>query len=117
MAGTRRVPLRRPVLQQISMRAIELFRELERARRARRRAVDCSVSRYGLCSAQCGACMAWWDAHDALHSELRLRPWQWPALPKNPYPPRSPAARKWRPSDAQRALQDQLEAARRAAIN
>jgi hypothetical protein len=60
---------------------------------------------------------AWWDAHDELHRELALRPWQWPCVPRNPHVPGSPPARKWRPSGAQRELQDQLEAARRAAIN
>ena len=45
---TNRTPIQRPALTMISPRALELFAELELARRARRRAVDCAVSEYGL---------------------------------------------------------------------
>jgi hypothetical protein len=115
MAGTRRTPLNRqatgPV---ITPHAVELFIELERARRARQRATDCTVSKYGHCSAECGACELWWAAHGELCSELRLPPWAWPALPRCPFPPNSDAAKTWRPGEQQKKLQDQLEAARRA---
>jgi len=117
MSGTRRVPLRRPAVQPVSLHALELYAALRRAARARRRATDCTLTKYGHCTTECRACVAWWDAHAALHSELKLPPWAWPALPRCPFPPGSPPARKWRPGGAQRALRDQLEAARKAAIN
>jgi hypothetical protein len=117
MAGTRRVPLRRPAVQPVSLHALELYGALRRAARARRRATDCTISKYGLCTAECAACEAWWAAHNELCSELRLPPWQWPCIGRNPHPPNSTAARKWRPGGAQKELQEQLETARRAAIN
>jgi hypothetical protein len=43
---TNRTPIRRPLLTAITPRAIELFAELESARRARRRAVDCTISEH-----------------------------------------------------------------------
>jgi hypothetical protein len=115
--GTKRNPIRRLLVQPVSLRALELYGTLRRAARARRRATDCTISKYGRCTAECCACEAWSGAHAELHSELRLAPWIWPCLPRCPWPPGSAAAKKWRPSDAQRELQDQLEAARRAAIN
>jgi hypothetical protein len=93
---TNRTPIQRPARTVVSPRALELFAELERARRARKRAVDCTI--------------------DALHTELRLKPWQWPCLPRNPYPPGSPTARGWRPGQEQQELWDLLDKARRGAV-
>jgi hypothetical protein len=106
MSGTRRVPLARRATAQISARAVELFRDLERANRARKRAIDCTISEFGRCTADCRACRRWADAHDDLHSELKLPPWFWPCLPHNPYPPGSPRARAW---EAAEAPEEQLE--------
>jgi hypothetical protein len=113
---TNRTPIQRPALTMISPRALALFAELERARRARLRAVDCTISEQGLCTTDCRACRAWSDAHNQLHVELRLQPWQWPCFPRNPYPPGSPKAREWRPSAEQKELWDLLTEARRAAV-
>jgi hypothetical protein len=48
---------------------------------------------------QCDACLEWWRLHSILHGELRLRPWQWPAIEDpespNPFPAGSPAAASW----------------------
>jgi hypothetical protein len=115
MSGTQRTPLVRRSAVPISPHAIELFAELERARRARRRAVDCTIAESGYCTTNCRACRAWFDAHAALHSELHLPPWEWPCLPRNPYPPGSPKARDWRPGTEQKELWDFLNEARRAA--
>jgi hypothetical protein len=112
---TNRTPIERPTLTMISPRALELFAELERARRARRRAVDCTISEQGLCTTDCRACRRWFELHDQLHVVLRLRPWQWPCIPRNPYPPGSPGARDWRPDTEQKELWDILNEARRAA--
>jgi hypothetical protein len=117
MSGTKRTPLERRSATQITPKAIELFRELERAKRARRRAIDCRISEHGCCSSvsECRACSRWWDLHNELHIELALPPWRWPAIPKNPFPPNSRDAREWRPNTEQRELWNLLDAARRAA--
>jgi hypothetical protein len=112
---TNRTPIQRPALTMITPHAIELFAELERSRRARRHAVDCTISEQGLCKSECRACRQWWDLHNELHVELRLKPWQWPCIPKNPYPPGSPGAREWRPGTEQEELRDLLNEARREA--
>jgi hypothetical protein len=115
MPGTKRIPIHRQAAgPQVTLRAIELFREMERARRARKRAVGCTITKHGYCTGDCRACCAWDAAHDQLHSELKLRPWQWPCLPYNPFPPNSPEARAWRPGGAQQKLQDLLNEARQS---
>jgi hypothetical protein len=116
MSGTRRTPLARLPGVQITPRAIELFTEMERATRARRRAVGCTITEYGLCKTdKCGACRRWWDAHNKLCTELALPPWQWPVIPRNPYPPNSAMARDWQPGTEQQALWNLLDKARRGA--
>jgi hypothetical protein len=113
---TNRTPIERPTLTTISLRAIELFGELERARRARKNATDCKLGGpQDFCKAECRACRLWWDAHAALHTELGLEPWNWPALPHCPLPPGSGRARAWRPGTEQKKLYDLLREARRAA--
>jgi hypothetical protein len=101
---------------QITARALELFVESERAARARRRATDCTIGQYGHCMTDCRACRAWFAAHSKLHFELKLTPWFWPCLPRNPYPPGSPGARDWRPDAEQEQLWGLLDAARRSAV-
>jgi hypothetical protein len=117
MSGTKRTPLERRSATQITPKAIELFRELERAKRARRRAIDCRISEQGCCSSvsECRACRRWWDLQNQLHIELKRELWQWPCIPCNPFPPGSADAREWRPSQEQRELWNLLDAARRAA--
>jgi hypothetical protein len=67
MPGTRRVPLHRQVGGPlITPHAIEHYGALKRAERARRYATDCTLAKSGYCTAECSACEAWWDAHDAL---------------------------------------------------
>jgi hypothetical protein len=115
MSGTRRTPLERRSAVQITPRALELFGELERSRRARKHAVDCTISEQDLCTGDCRVCQQWWDLHNELHIELRLQPWQWPCIPRNPYPPGSPGAREWRPGTEQQELRDLLNEARQEA--
>jgi hypothetical protein len=113
---TNRVPIARvghPL--QISARALELFKQTERARR-RRRAAACVANEHGLCRMECGACQAWQDAHSELCIELRLKPWQFPALPICPHKPGTAASRDWEPSGPELALWQTLERARRAAL-
>jgi hypothetical protein len=116
MSGTRRTPISRiGTLLQITSRALELFEATEKGRR-KRRAAGCVVGVYGQCRMECGACQTWAAAHSELHSELRLRPWQWPCLPICLHPPGSEAARDWEPSGPELALWQTLERARRAAL-
>jgi hypothetical protein len=113
---TNRTPIKRPGLPQVSARAIQLFVELERCRRARKRSVDCTIDGIsGYCSTRCRTCRSWFDAHAELHSELQLKPWIWPCVPHNPFPPNSSRAKEWRGSEEQEALQAALDQARRAA--
>jgi hypothetical protein len=113
MPGTRRTPLaRQAVPQQITPRAVKLFTELERARRARKHA-DCIDTKQGLCSSECPVCELWYNLHDELHRELKLRPWEFPCLPFCPFPPNSTGWMAWRPGGAQRALWEALDEARR----
>jgi len=97
MSRTKRIPIARQPSLQISPRALQLFEQLKQAQ-ARRRAASCIIgnSPAGYCSGECAACRRWYDLDDALHTELGLKPWQW-GLPRNPFPPRSPASRHWRP--------------------
>jgi hypothetical protein len=36
---------------------------------------------------ECASCDRWWDLHRELHAELKLRPWEWPAVD---HPPGAP---------------------------
>jgi hypothetical protein len=49
----------------------------------------------------CAACEEWWHHHATLHDELKLRPWEWPAVEhpeaESPYPEGSNADRNWKP--------------------
>src|SRR5438045_6072503 len=93
----------------ITARVLKLFSELERATRARRRATDCTIAATGYCTTKCRACRTWYDVHAELHSELKLPPWRWPCVPRNPWPPGS--AREWRAGSEQEQLWRQLCAA------
>jgi hypothetical protein len=114
MSGTKRTPIARQANLQVTPHALALFAATEKASR-QRRAASCVANLYGYCSMECGACQDWANAHSEIHSELALRPWQWPALPICPHPPGSPAARAWRASGPELALQLALEQARRDA--
>ena len=72
----------------------------------------------GYCSAECAACRTWYDLHNKLHEELRLKPWQWLCLPRNPYPPGTAASRNWRadPDGEKQALWQLLGEARRCQL-
>jgi hypothetical protein len=98
MSRTKRIPIARQSALQVSPRAIELFEAMERTAK-QRNARDCigdDDSDSGYCKSECDACDAWYDLHADLHSELGLKPWQWPCLPRNPYSPGSAQARNWR---------------------
>ena len=118
MSRTKRIPIARRPSFQISPRAVDLFTQLKQAQ-ARRRAASCIIgnSPAGYCSASCPACRTWFDLHDALHTELGLKPWQL-GLRRNPYPPGTAASRNWRPDPdgEEQALWQLLNEARRCQL-
>jgi hypothetical protein len=96
MAGTRRTPIARAAnAPTITTRSLEIFDQMERCQRARRRATGCTLDDDNLCLGECNACAEWWRLHDKLHQELSLPPWCWPAVSHNPYPPNSPDGQSW----------------------
>ena len=114
---TKRIPIARPPALRLSPRALELFVELAAAFRARRGA-SCirGNSPAGYCSGECAACERWWAANNALHDELKLKPWEYPVVEDNPFPPGTPAFREWRPAtDDQWGLRRRLDDALRSA--
>lgn len=116
MTGTKRTPVARQATARITPRALELFAATEKASRQRQSViVKCVVNLYGLCRMECTPCQAWANAHNEIHLELHLKPWEWPCLPFNPHPPGSPAARAWRATGPELELQQllALEQARR----
>jgi hypothetical protein len=112
VSGTKRTPIGRKASLQISARALQLFEQVERARR-RRRAATCEIGVYGQCVMTCAPCRAWLDAHDELHQELGLRPWEYPCLPVCPFPPGSVKAKGWERSGPELELWQRLEIERR----
>jgi hypothetical protein len=97
MSGTKRVPVTRTPIPQITPKAIELFRQYRRS--------------YGKRSD---------DLHYALWEELRCKPWEWPCCedPRadvNPYPPGTPAHATWQPNLRAQEMWKQLDAASREA--
>jgi hypothetical protein len=61
----------------------------------------------------------WWSHHSILVRELRLKPWQWPAVEhpdaQCPYPVGSYAAQHWQPNLKAQARYRELERAARDA--
>jgi hypothetical protein len=119
MSHTKRTPIVRTTRLQPSARALELFDQLEKARR-QRRAATCIIgdSPAGYCSSECAACRTWYDLHNKLHEELGLKPWEWLCLPRNPYPPGTAASRNWRadPDGEEQAPWQLLDEARRCQL-
>ena len=114
MVGTKRVPIARQANLQVTPRALELFEQVEKARR-QRRAARCIVGPYGHCRGDCTPCRSWYELQDQLHVELGLKPRFWPCVPCNPFPPGSLAARDWSPEGAPLQLWQTLERGRQAA--
>jgi hypothetical protein len=93
MPGTKRIPVSRTPIPQITPKAIQLFEAWKRASGKR----EC-------------------DLEWALLEELHGRPWQWPFIinPRhdtNPYPPGCNAHRSWQPNLEAQQRWRQLEAA------
>jgi hypothetical protein len=112
VAGTKRVPINRPSKSlQITAHVLQLFFERTEVARGQRdiAIINCDVNPYGFCRMECTVCQDWSAAHAELHEVLGLRPWQWPCLPFNPFPPNSPKSQDWRPSKSEWELWHVLE--------
>jgi hypothetical protein len=72
MSGTRRTPLVRLPGVQITPRAVDLFVAMGK--------LKCSCPPPSPMREPCTGCQQWCDLHEALHDELQLPPWQWPAV-------------------------------------
>jgi hypothetical protein len=73
MSGTRRTPISRPPVAQVTARGVELFTAMGKLR------CTCPSPRPPT-QGPCPGCEQWYDLHDALHTELKLPPWQWPCV-------------------------------------
>jgi hypothetical protein len=73
MSGTRRTPLTRPPVGQITPRAIDLYESMGK--------LKCTCpSPKPPTQGPCPGCSRWYDLHDDLHTELGCRPWEWPCV-------------------------------------
>jgi len=71
MRKSKRPPTRRKPVAVITDRAIDLFDDMETLE------TQCSCG--GDVLFECDACEKYWDQHNILYDELKLKPWQWPA--------------------------------------
>jgi hypothetical protein len=72
MSGTRRTPINRPPVAQITPRAIDLYVAMSRLR--------CTCAPPSPTRTECPGCERWWDLHSELDDELNCEPWQWPCV-------------------------------------
>jgi len=70
---TNRTPIQRPAATPITDRALDLFEAMGRLK------CSCPPPR-PLAGEPCPGCRQWFDLHDLLHTELKLKPWQWPCV-------------------------------------
>lgn len=69
---TKRTPRQSKVKVKITPFAVQIFTAMRQLP-----SCTCSVMRPGI---WCQRCEEFWDLHSALHDELKLRRWQWPAI-------------------------------------
>jgi hypothetical protein len=75
MGTSKRTPIHRSLIMQITPRAVELYRQMCGIR------CVCPPRAYGdRYQAPCASCDKWWGLHDQLHRELKLKVWEWPAV-------------------------------------
>jgi hypothetical protein len=67
---TKRTPINRPLRTKVTPEALAAFRTMQRLERR----CTCKDD-----NNDCPACVQWGEQHSILHSELQLKPWQWPA--------------------------------------
>jgi hypothetical protein len=76
MGTSKRTPIHRSLVMQITPRAVAIYEQMCRIR------CTCLPREYGAPYVQpCVNCGRWWRLHNELHRELKLRPWHWPTIP------------------------------------
>jgi hypothetical protein len=126
MPGTKRVPVTRSPIPQITLKAVELFDGM-RGCRCTCPPIDWEGKYWG--RQQCPGCKRWWELQNQLCDELCCKPWEYPCVEdprtQNPYPRGMPAHQSWQPNhraqemwrtlaDASREAKREERAARRA---
>jgi hypothetical protein len=73
VSGTRRTPINRPAVAQVTERAIDLWVAMTKLR------CTCTPPppEYWL-HKMCPGCERWYELHGELNDELHCAPWQWP---------------------------------------
>jgi len=71
---TKRTPKQPKRVLRISSYAVELFRQMEALPEC-----SCVVGPEYWQVKTCKSCDDWWKLHKSLHTELKMKPWQWPA--------------------------------------
>lgn len=109
---TNRIPIGRPPVTQITPKAIAAFRKMRRLEaRCTCEPIDWGGKYYE--HEQCKTCEQWWEQNAILCSELRLKPWEWPAYERpdaeSPYPEGSEARKNHKPDLAGQARYRTLE--------
>jgi hypothetical protein len=113
MSGTKRVPVARTPIPQITPRSIELFDAMKRC------CCTCPPidweGQWG--RQQCPGCKRWWELQNELCDELRTKPWEYPCVEdprtENPYLRGMPAHATWEPNHRAQAMWRQLHSASR----
>jgi hypothetical protein len=75
MAGTRRTPINRPSVAQVTERALDLWEAMNKLR-CSCPPVPTDYWTHKICS----ACERWYDLHGELNAELQCEPWEWPCV-------------------------------------
>lgn len=99
--STKRTPIHRPPRGgEFSPAALAAFRKMQRLD-ARCTCEPIDWDRKYWDHDECPACARWWQQHNILWGELKLKLWEWPAVKHPdamcPYPEGCEAALKWKP--------------------
>src|SRR5262249_55603802 len=86
--ATKRIPINRLARgPRFTAEAIEAFRRMH--------ALESQCTCTADVEESCAACDAWWDHHRVLFHELRLKPWEFPAVQIPGTPPTYPTGREY----------------------
>src|SRR5262245_50800327 len=114
MSGTKRVPVARTPIPQITSRSIELFDAMKRCR-CTCLPIDWEGKYWG--RQQCPGCKRRWELQNELCDELHTKPWEYPCVEdprtENPYPRGMLAHATWQPNHRAQAMWRQLHSASR----
>jgi hypothetical protein len=76
MGTSKRTPIHRSLIMQITSRAVAIYEQMRRIH------CTCLPREYSARYVPpCASCDKWWDLHNELHRELKLKVWHWPAIP------------------------------------